>query len=91
MKNEICITLLLFYIISTATALKNHSRGICDGIDYKLLNDSSRNVEYDGNEVYTDNSLSESKSPDWDGPGWYRMIEPAGLQLPEKKILGVSM
>ena len=63
------------------------SRGICDGIDYKLLNDSSRNVEYGGNDIYTDNSLSTSKSPDWNGPGWYRMIEPAGLQLSEKNMI----
>ena len=27
---------------------------ICDGMDYRFLNDSSRNIEYGGNEFYSD-------------------------------------
>ena len=62
-----------------------HTTGrICDAIHYKNLNDSTRNFEYFGNDGYTDNSesyLDATISPDWNGPGWYRMVEPAGTKV----------
>ena len=56
-----------------------------------ILDDATRNVNY-GNEVYCD-TLDDHilwdenyKSPDWKGPGWYRMMGKAGTQLPEHDV-----
>ena len=50
--------------------------------NYTLLDDASRNK---GNGVGPDCDKSDSsaKSPDWNGEGWYRIVEPAGTMIPE--------
>ena len=58
--------------------------GPCSHISYKLLDDASRNVENaNQDKVYCDSVSAGSQSPDWEGSAWYRMVEPAGTQLPE--------
>jgi len=50
---------------------------------YMIMDDSTRNVDYnDPNTNYCDWDGS-SHSPDWSTAGWYRMMQPAGTQLPE--------
>jgi len=51
---------------------------------YWLLDDPTRNVEGGYEEEYCDGFQDEYDSPDWKGQGWYRMIEPAGKQIPEE-------
>ena len=47
------------------------------------MDDASRNVENTNQtEVYCDSDWG-SVSPDWEGSAWYRMVAPAGTQMPE--------
>ena len=65
--------------------------GVCDGIEYKILDDHTRNVKYDEVDSPYDfvcdgiesNSIISS---DWKGPGWYRMSDPAGSQMSEEPV-----
>ena len=45
-----------------------------------------RNVNNDVGPQYCDKTNNLKSSPDWKGPGWYRMKNPAGLQLSEEPI-----
>ena len=54
------------------------------------LDDAKRNVENDRAPYYCDRISNDRRfkaSPDWKGPGWYRMKSPAGLQLSEEPVL----
>ena len=54
------------------------------------LDDAKRNVENDRGPYYCDRISNDRRfkaSPDWKGPGWYRMKSPAGLQLSEEPVL----
>ena len=54
------------------------------------LDDAKRNVENDRGPYYCDKISTDRRfkaSPDWKGPGWYRMKSPAGLQLSEEPVL----
>jgi hypothetical protein len=54
------------------------------------LDDAKRNIENDRGPYYCDNISNDRRfkaSPDWKGPGWYRMKSPAGLQLSEEPVL----
>ena len=56
--------------------------------DYKVLNWTKRNFEF--NDKYTkfcDKLDQDNSTPDWDGPGWYRFLEPAGTYF-ERKHFG---
>ena len=48
--------------------------------NYKLLDDSTRNVN-EGYGFYCD-SMEEYTSPDWQGANWYRIMPPAGTAIP---------
>ena len=50
----------------------------CAQMSYQILNDARRNVGYSGSS-YCDSSNSR----DWKGAGWYKMVAPAGTQIPE--------
>ena len=53
-----------------------------DCLEYEILDDATRNSEH-GKEDYCDASGYSYTSPDWKGPGWYRMMSPAGTKMPE--------
>merc|ERR1719270_412181 len=63
----------------------------CDAtIEYNILDDAGRSVENDRGPQYCDKISNDKRlkaSPDWKGPGWYRMKSPAGLQLPEGSVV----
>ena len=57
----------------------------CD--DYFILNDATRNSEYGYSGGYCDQvDYWQGASPDWKGPAWYRMKEPAGIAIPEEPV-----
>jgi len=52
--------------------------------EYMIMDDPTRNVDYHGTYTNCDtDSSSWTHSPDWSTAGWYRMMQPAGTQLPE--------
>merc|ERR1712241_1392354 len=57
-----------------------------DTIEYNVLDEMDRNVNNDVGPQYCDQTNNLKSSPDWKGPGWYRMKNPAGLQLSEEPI-----
>ena len=61
-----------------------HSDDPCASMNYEILNDATRNVEEDDDPLYCDQL--EYGSPDWKGANWYRMVEPAGVQMPEYAV-----
>ena len=64
--------------------------GVCD--EYFVLNDPTRNSEYLGDSDTPCDTLNSHASgtlqldPDWQGPAWYRMAEPAGTTIPEEPV-----
>ena len=60
--------------------------GICDDIEYQILDDPLRNAENGGYADLCDVETTWTKAPDWHGPGWYRMKEPAGTMMPENPV-----
>ena len=54
-------------------------------INYKTLNDASRNKAFKEGK-YCDRDGSSTRAPDWQGPSWYRFQNPAGTQMPEYKV-----
>lgn len=58
----------------------------CGNPYYGTLTEADRNVGFNdgsGGVEYSDIAQSVYQSPDWDGPGWYRILGDAGTQLPE--------
>ena len=57
-------------------------------MSYQILNDAKRNVGYKtvGSAWKCDKDGYGSESPDWKGTSWYRMMEPAGTQIPEYAV-----
>ena len=53
----------------------------CEALNYTLLDDASRNDEYEFG-YNCDKTGYSYQSPDWKGTGWYRMVEPAGTMIP---------
>ena len=49
-------------------------------MEYEILDDATRNFEY-GAGGYCDDSDFSDPSADWKGPGWYRMMSPAGTKM----------
>jgi len=67
-----------------ACFVQHNQDGPCN--NYNILNDKYRNVIY-GNTPSLCDQLSASynptqKSPDWEGPAWYRILPPAGTYIP---------
>ena len=65
--------------------------GFCDGIEYKILDDHTRNSKYDEVDspydfVCDDIESNSIISLDWKGSGWYRMSDPAGSQMSEEPV-----
>ena len=57
--------------------------------DYHVLNDHTRNLDYgiDGAGFCDDTDpLYADTSPDWHGPGWYRLGMPAGNTILEEPV-----
>ena len=60
--------------------------------DYYVLSDATRNLGYgipsSGVEGwgFCDNPDDDTPSPDWQGPGWYRLGMPAGITIPEEPV-----
>ena len=52
-------------------------------MDYKILNASTRNRNHKGT-YETQACDNNDHDEDWKGPGWYRMMAPAGSKIPEK-------
>jgi len=74
-----------------------HEGGACDGMNYLLLNDPTRNMNYATPEeqiqsgAYCDKGADviesyNTKSPDWQGSSWYRFVEPAGIKMPTEVV-----
>ena len=64
--------------------------GVGDGINYEILDDHTRNSKYDevdGPYDYVCDDIENSNiALDWKGPGWYRISDPAGSQMPEEPV-----
>ena len=75
---------------TTTTAPKTTTLGYCNDIEYKILDDSTRNSGYETpseNNDFCDNSKENAnESPDWSGPGWYKIDGPAGRMLSEYPV-----
>ena len=52
-------------------------------MDYQILNASTRNRNHKGT-WRTAACDYNDHNEDWKGPGWYRMMNPAGSKIPEK-------
>ena len=62
------------------------AEGCLEG-EYKVLNDSTRNANHvTGTISYCDSQFNGIMSPDWQDSGWYRMVPPAGTQIPETVV-----
>ena len=73
-------------IVLTFSIIDILAKDVCDDIDYMILDDSTRNVKWDGFNGYCDSLFTYHTSPDWKGPGWYRLQGDAGTQIPEEDI-----
>ena len=63
--------------------------GYCNDIAWGILNDPTRNSGYGSTEDadFCDQSNGNSnQSPDWSGPGWYKIEGLAGNMLPEYPV-----
>ena len=56
--------------------LSSEVPNVCNDLDYLILFDPTRNSKHvaDSNFGLCDNFDSSYSSPDWKGPGWYRLI-----------------
>ena len=60
---------------------------IADCHNYKILDDSSRNILKKGDDVHYYHDLPDRReSPDWQGNSWYRFKSPAGTKLSEDPL-----
>ena len=61
---------------------------VCNNLDYMILSDSTRNINYvtDPHFIFCDD-FNSFQNEDWKGPGWYRIMGPAGTQLPEEIVM----
>jgi len=50
--------------------------------NYKVLNDKYRNVQNTNQPLKCDKLSHPSVSPDWQGHSWYRILPPAGTEIP---------
>merc|ERR1712228_696724 len=56
----------------------------CSDISYNKLTDSTRlHNFYNASGGHCDKTGRSNTSPDWQGPGWYRVMSPAGSQISE--------
>ena len=59
---------------------------LCYDVDYFILNDETRNLNYIGQD-YCDSTFYQSRtSPDWKGTSWYRFDSPGGTKIPEHSL-----
>ena len=57
--------------------------------DYHVLNDPTRSLAHanpPNDYGFCDDTDDEEPSPDWHGPGWYRLGMPAGTTIPEEPV-----
>ena len=72
---------LVFCLTQVSACLASPSPDECS--NYSILDDASRSTNYAVDEDYCDGTGTGFTSPDWSGPALYRMMQPAGSQLPE--------
>ena len=76
-------------IIPTTVPLITTTMDYCNDIEYQIMDSETRNSKHEtDHDKVCDNSVSQTsnKSPDWSGPGWYRMKYPAGAMIPEELV-----
>jgi hypothetical protein len=79
--------LSLFILLGSVNGISiENIESVCDDIEYLILDSPNRNAETGEYADLCDVETTWSKSPDWHGPGWYRMKEPAGTVMPEHPI-----
>merc|ERR1712241_1543996 len=79
---------------TTTSTTTPRTWNVCGDVEHNILHEADRNVENDRGPQYCDKtSIRESNSrnilkssPDWKGPGWYRINNPAGSQLSEEVV-----
>ena len=75
---------------TTASTPKTTTLSYCNDIEYKLLDDSTRNSGYETpseSDDFCDNlEDNANESPDWSGPGWYKFEGSAGNMMPEYPV-----
>ena len=79
------VKVCLFILLDSVYGLSEQSSE-CDDIEYNILDDPNRNAETGEYADLCDVETTWTKAPDWHGPGWYRMKEPAGTVIPENVI-----
>jgi hypothetical protein len=67
-------------VTTSATTLPDDP---CNDIDYHILDDETRNLNYGRVDNFCDGLNYECKSPDWKGSSWYRFDGPGGTKIPE--------
>ena len=55
-------------------------------VEYMVLDDAKRSVNYIDEDDYCDDMNTSSTSYDWHGPGYYRIMSTAGTRLPESSL-----
>ena len=86
--------LLLFPIYLLDVVSARNDPGICNDINYEILDDETRNMafNYGSHECYNENrsvcdiTNHESQSPDWKGPNWYKVDGKAGNRIADEDV-----
>ena len=50
--------------------------------NYRVMDESDRNEKFGIGELVCDQDIHNHRSPNWEGDGYYRMREPAGVRIP---------
>jgi len=58
----------------------------CDGMEYYILDDATRSMEYGIEDSFCDDSGDSHISPDWKGASWYKIEGDAGTRIPEEVV-----
>ena len=82
--NFLIVNILTIVVLASAGVVLNAN--VCDDTEYQILDDPLRNAENGGYADLCDVETTWTKAPDWHGPGWYRMMEPAGTIIPENPV-----
>ena len=63
-------------------SIKSDSPDPCQDFDYLTLDDDTRKMDYGAYGFgFCDQFGLTYTSPDWHGPNWYRMLNPAGSKV----------
>merc|ERR1711935_166193 len=80
--NSLSTTTIMTTTIETTTTQYDP----CDGMEYYILDDPTRSMEYGVDDLFCDDSGDSHISPDWKGASWYKIEGDAGTRIPEEIV-----